>query len=461
MRHVVVPVLASIVAGSLLTGCPDRTLSEVNPIRDPVETKAIPVKLNRDLDLLFVIDNSGSMSEEQTSLRANFPAFINVLNTIEGGLPNIRIGVISTNVGTGGVNIGGCSTATKPQGDDGLLLTNGCPGLTAAFIEDIGLDNGNRQRNYSGQLADVFGCMANLGTSGCGFEQPLESIFRALQPNKNPGFLRDNAFLGVVIISDEDDCSAKGPELFGDATASNTSVLGPRTSFRCFEHGITCANDPNPRAFGTKTGCEPKVGSQYMKDIQPYVDYLKSLKADPKKVVVAGILGNVDDAKTAIVGADPDDATRAALQPSCTSASGEAVPEFRTKAFLEQFPDRNSVTTICNDQLSDALTDIAELLKKAIGNPCIENQLADQNPDLPGIQYECSVTDVTDPNGPNRSETVIPECALNGNTPPCWSFISDPMRCATAPDNRAVEVNRGNVTVPDDTVLQVQCVVEP
>jgi hypothetical protein len=84
------------------------------PIPENVEKKTIPVKLNRNIDILFVVDNSGSMIEEQASWRHNFPAFINVLNTIEGGLPDVHIGVISTNVGTGGVNIGGCSSATRP-----------------------------------------------------------------------------------------------------------------------------------------------------------------------------------------------------------------------------------------------------------------------------------------------------------------------------------------------------------
>ena len=61
-----------------LTGCPDRDVSKVNPIQDNVDTKVIPVTLNRDLDLLFVIDNSGSMAGEQMSLAQNFPSFIGV-----------------------------------------------------------------------------------------------------------------------------------------------------------------------------------------------------------------------------------------------------------------------------------------------------------------------------------------------------------------------------------------------
>jgi hypothetical protein len=142
--------LPAVLLGSVaLLGCAERSLSELPPVPGNVVKLTIPVKLNRNIDLLFMVDNSGSMIEEQASLTTNFPAFINVLNTIEGGLPDVHIGVISSNVGTGGVNIGGCSTATRPQGDDGNLLTNNCAGLTAAYIEDIKRADGSRMQNYS------------------------------------------------------------------------------------------------------------------------------------------------------------------------------------------------------------------------------------------------------------------------------------------------------------------------
>ncbi len=460
MSRFAAPAILGVLAGTLLAGCPDRTLSEVNPIPENVEKKTIPVKLNRNIDILFVVDNSGSMAEEQASLTNNFPAFINVLNTIEGGLPDVHIGVVSSNVGTGGVNIGGCSTATRPEGDDGNLQTNNCAGVTAAYLEDIKLTDGSRMRNYSGDLASVFTCMARLGTNGCGFEAHIESAYRALQPGKNAGFLRPGAFLAIIFVADEDDCSAKpGGGLFGDPNATISSPLGPRTSFRCWEFGVECDNEPNPRAFGTYTGCRPRANSQYLKDIQPYVDYFKGLKDDPKKVIVAGIIGNVDDARTSVVGPDPDDATRPYLEASCSSpTAGVAAPAHRIKAFLDSFPERNTTTTICNDNLADALQQIALLLKLAVGNPCIESHLSDRNPDLPGVQVECAVSDVTDPNGPNRMESVIPACDVNGGAVPCWRFTPDAVRCPMAPDNRSIEIDRGGASVPDDTVLEVQCV---
>ena len=59
--------------GSLLTGCPDRTISEVNPQQGRVEYKDIPVTVNRDIDILFVIDDSPSMLDKQTNLEEQLP----------------------------------------------------------------------------------------------------------------------------------------------------------------------------------------------------------------------------------------------------------------------------------------------------------------------------------------------------------------------------------------------------
>lgn len=482
MRRFILPTLG--IAGlAALTGCPDREVSRVDPIQDPVLDKSIPVNINRNLDIIFVVDNSGSMLAEQQQLTANFPEFINVLQQIEGGLPDIHLGVLSSNVGAAGAqSVPGCPAS----GDDGNLLTgppgNTCAsqfGLQGSFISDIAQQDGSRMRNYTGDLAALFTCMASLGTSGCGFEMHLESMYRALQPGKNPGFYREEAYLAVIFVADEDDCSTEMGAMFGDPNAGISSQLGPRTSFRCFEFGVRCDNDPNPRTLGPKTGCEPDGNSTYMYEIQRYIDFLRNLKDDPKLVIVAGIIGNFD-AETGNVTVQPDrrtnDPNLPEVQISCFTRDPNdpddgAAPPVRTQAFLSAFPERNTFTTICNDNLSDALIQIAELLKTAIGNPCIDKALADRNPTIDGVQPECSVVDVLDPDSVNRSETVIPQCTQaiqpgvamcdpGSAGTPCWCIHPDMDACPNAPQNFAIEVNRGGATPPLGTVLEVQCVTE-
>src|SRR5215510_4872314 len=117
----------------LLAGCPDRSIDEVNPLQGRVEAKDIPVNVNRDLDLLFLIDDSPSMADKQTNLANNFPRFIEVLSSIPGGLPNIHLGVATSDMGTqaedgappglaiGSQGQGGCSGLGK----NGALQLNG------------------------------------------------------------------------------------------------------------------------------------------------------------------------------------------------------------------------------------------------------------------------------------------------------------------------------------------------
>src|SRR5262249_20000982 len=151
------------------------------PNQQKEQKKLIPVGSNRNIDILFVVVNSGSMGEEQASLGVNFPLFMAVLNNIEGGLPNVHIGVVSSNVGVGGYNITGCTG----QGDNGALQNTprvgGCTPPTKRFIEDVLPDGATtRVKDYSGTLEDTFTCIAKLGTEGCGFEQHLESMKRGL-----------------------------------------------------------------------------------------------------------------------------------------------------------------------------------------------------------------------------------------------------------------------------------------
>src|ERR1700712_2487111 len=103
-RAAIATSILSLVTAGLLAGCPDRGISEVNPAQGRVENKDIPVKINRDVDILFVVDDSPSMLDKQANLAANFPNFINVLNTIQGGLPDVHIGVVTSDLGASGAD---------------------------------------------------------------------------------------------------------------------------------------------------------------------------------------------------------------------------------------------------------------------------------------------------------------------------------------------------------------------
>src|SRR5262249_61835581 len=104
---------------------------------------------------------------------------------------------------------------------------------------------------FSVTIAQVYFCTADLGASGVGFEQPLEAVRAPLgdpmgdtahhipsrtPPAGNAGFLRDNAFLAVIFITNEDDSSATPDSaMFDPNQNSNSDPLGPLASFRCTE----------------------------------------------------------------------------------------------------------------------------------------------------------------------------------------------------------------------------------
>lgn len=454
-------VATSLVTLALLAGCPQREVAKVDPTQTKEGFKDIPVEINRDIDILFVIDNSGSMQEEQTSLATNFNRFINVLNNIEGGLPNVHIGVVSTDTGAGPFNISGCSG----NGDNGVLQsapTSACTPPSGAFIQDI--DNGGtRMKNYTGALEDAFVCIARLGIDGCGFEQPLESMRRALNGSNptNTGFLRPSAFLAVVIISDEDDCSTEDTSMFDTSQTSISDPLGPLSSFRCFEFGVKCEPD-DPRTPGPRQNCVPRDDSQFMFKVDDYVTFLKGLKDDPSMVIVAAIIGNPEPV---VVGAN--DMANPELEPSCVSASGEADSAVRIAHFVDQFPQRGTVQTICNDDLSDALNVIAQLLAKVIGNPCIDGEIrtdTSQGLYIGGLpNFECQVSDVRFPNTDRQEETPLAHC---DNIPPtaadatCWYLAANAGSCPDSPHNAEMIVERGSGSVPTGTHTQVRCVVK-
>lgn len=473
------------VAVGLLAGCPDRSIDEVKPQQGRVEAKDIPVNVNRDLDLLFLIDDSPSMADKQKNLADNFPRFIDALSSIPGGLPNVHIGVATSDLGTeaagdstpgaaiGTIGKGGCAGTGK----DGVLQTFGATLGGDMFISDVVTDpaTGARSMNYTGNLADVFGQMARAGAGGCGFEQHLEAVKRALTNQANTGFLRPDAFLGVIFIADEDDCSLEHASLLDP----NNTSLGPLVgglplSFRCTRFGVVCdQGGQTPDAMnqiGTKTQCHPADSTTYLTQVNEYVSFLKSLKPDnPKKVVVAGIMGTTDPFAVEL---RPANTGNPALAHSCTYIGGDingdgtpdpevADPPIRLKSFLDQFPNRSTFASICQQDLSGGLKQVGDLLKTVIGDPCIEGKLADVDPTTDGPQYDCSVSVVNNQGLANQTETILPRCTpedASATNQPCWHLNTDATSCPNS-DHFVLKIE-GQDTLPKDAHILANCVTE-
>src|SRR5205823_11674088 len=123
-----------------------------------------------------------------------------------------------------------------------------------------------------------------------------------------------------------------------------------------------------------------------------------------------------------------------ALAHSCNYTDPQNLPEvadppIRLKFFLDQFPNRSTFTTICQQDLSQGLQLIAQLLKAALGDPCVTADLLDTDPNTPGVQPDCSVSYVTNLAKPNQTEQILPECNASISNKPCWHVIIDATKC--------------------------------
>ena len=167
---------------------------------------AAPPGCNK-IDFLFVIDNSLSMLQEQSNLTASFPGFMQVV----GGSVQARDHHILV-VDTDGWD-GEGTQADAAQCDDTL----GAGKRSGAGNDDCGIQ-GSQRFIVQGQpnLAETFSCLAQVGTFGDFGEQPMDAMLRAISAPENgaggcnTGFLRDDAILVVVLVTDEDDTRSAG-----------------------------------------------------------------------------------------------------------------------------------------------------------------------------------------------------------------------------------------------------------
>ena len=253
------------------------------------------------IDLLFVIDNSGSMGQEQANLIANFPMFITVLD--QSGL-DYRVAVTTTardyhyNMT---LPIGGQIPMNTGAGEDGRMLQPAACNMTKRWI-----DKGDPNP------AQTFSCVANVGTSGNGDEMPLGGMRDALEDrmmdNTNAGFHRMDALLGVVFLTDEEDCS--------------------------YEQSVNLAF--------TESLC-----SNQMEPAINYVNFLDQYTGNRSRWAAAAIAGMGPGA--------------------CSSAFGGADEATRLKAFVTAAGTQARMSSICDGDLSISLQQTLTLFQSACG----------------------------------------------------------------------------------------------
>jgi len=184
------------------------------------------------VDFVFAIDASPSMQDEQTQLLAAFPGF---MSTIESTLTanDFRILVLDTDAWPQYTPVGGngfcddgscCASVCSSDPANNWCANEPCTPKSGCQFElgagkaededwnDCAFSSGRRWLDADDpQLGAQFECAAKVGGYGHYDEQQAGAIVAALDPSTlaaggcNEGFLRDDAVLVFVLITDEED----------------------------------------------------------------------------------------------------------------------------------------------------------------------------------------------------------------------------------------------------------------
>jgi hypothetical protein len=459
-----------------LWACISHPLAQPVPKPEQQSDGQVTIVPMRHLDLLFMVDNSLSMKPKQDKMKAQFPRLIEGLrDRSDGTLPDLRIAILDSDVGSGYSDACG---GTINQGDKGMFQMRDAVGCganeNARWLE---LTNG-KPVNFTGELSKVFGCLAsNVGVDGCGYEHQLGVFQWAFYANENANqwdFLRPEAYLGIVILTDEDDCSAPP-----NTRMYNKRVLTEGGSLRCTTRGHQCDNTKlefpatgpvsvpyaschartdatcnDDQVDTTEAGsCNP------MTSITDLVTSIRQLKGDAAddKILVAAIYGTpragdttaptykIDLAKNPNQPDKPDskiwDYWPICYDPDYlpekvgqdVAAEHGATGGLRIDAFLNGFPTKNRLAySICESDFGPAMQGIGDALSNLMGDLCVPFKLADTD-EKDGLQADCRVAyriphEEKDKNGKwtitwTESPEGLPSCDSNNRSPDCWEVI--------------------------------------
>jgi len=470
-----------------LLACLDHPLKPVYLEKAQEEENNVQLSINKDVDILFVIDNSGSMGEEQEVLAANFGAFINVLEDPDVQA-NYRMGVTTTDNGNpacngttpegGGLRATSCLSRlsdftflSDPPVDKEAACTSVCNHPTIEILPTATERDANRvPRPWIERIEDVtnvgggvtmteaFACIGPQGINGCGFEQHLESMYKGIlrmqeSSEKSYGFIREAAILAIVLISDEADGSINGNNGAAIFSPSGNRVFwedtsrAQPTSAVVWNAGVLCSpaggptydechaenKDVNGNNLGPATQAD---GSAVLHSLPRYINLVQDYENQKRvfdasqEVLLAGIVGVPNGYPGVPIEykdhSDPNEQINFGIGPGCLSSNGDAVPPVREREFIENFRvgSTPNLFSICDQDYSGALAAIAEKIAEQVKPACMKGCVKDVELMTEELDPDCSLEQQSG----GGEKIKIPECStpetLSGGQTVCFDYFT-------------------------------------
>lgn len=210
----------AVTAAALVAGmaCNEHELSPFSKSLSAGKKQSLDSGSARNVDILFVVDDSISMSEEQAGLDQNFGIFLDKLIDANA---NFRLATVkTTHDPNGGFIVNALDTGANILKDlDSTKIQEIKDKCAAYYVDgkswiDIGdkeftnisyIDEADRKEQIKNEVKDYFRCQAIVGTTGHHTERGLASMRSGLRNTME--FKRDDSILAIVFVTDENDCS--------------------------------------------------------------------------------------------------------------------------------------------------------------------------------------------------------------------------------------------------------------
>ena len=371
-----------------------------------------------------------------------------------------------------------------------LGLDSGCMVPPLVYMEEPTKCDGALpnflQLNSEVSNLDLFPCIATVGAESslsANLEQGMGAARAALDPQgpnagQSKDFMRDDAWLVLIFISDEEDCSLREDCLI---ESDGKTWKEPSEVKECIK--------PIDYAVCLLQGDEYAGGP--LEPVSRFVNFFKGLKADPGKVLVASIVGDSQEVNAAAKAADIEafkDSISAGTHQApntymCSSENGIAVYGERYVQLAEAFGSNGIVANICGpapcvmddgsegalvsegvcEKLPDdidgatygtmqALNLISATIIKRVIRVCLPKPVlcVEPHPEIEGLCLKEDEIYVERTSASDGALVVLEEVAQDGPPPgPGQYQIAEDLSC----ENTGLAVFFGDLLEPNDTIV--------